>query len=308
MLGEDIPGVSEAEWTAAFRVVEQDPSIKMTSKVINGMFQAMPPTTVDHGERLINVGIADPATARTKSSALASRTTSSSNTQIMPPPTALATPDACGIVNAGQAPTQEGLAGQATLTVNDSGGNPLWEMLIIRPSSSSGAPVSVQVLKFAMLDIKVKSVLKRAHVPILNVKYVNGCGPFRDWQFSEEFFNAPEAGSQNRPTRAASAIRILAPGQVATTVVETRNDTGNFRGVAIYTQNTENGQEVVLVTELNASWYRYIMEWRFATDEQFVPGTVLVRLGRIAVSASNGPITFTGVSISTWSAPTTVFT
>ncbi len=242
----------------------------MTSKVINGMFQAMPPTTVIDGERLINVGIADPATGENQIVGVSFKNNKLVKYANNPPPTALATPDACGIVNAGQAPTQEGLAGQATLTVNDSGGNPLWEMLIIRPSSSSGAPGERSGLEIRDVRYKGKSVLKRAHVPILNVKYVNGCGPFRDWQFSEEFFNAPEAGSQNP----APGIRILAPGQVATTVVETRNDTGNFRGVAIYTQNTENGQEVVLVTELNASWYRYIMEWRFATD-----GTIRPRYG-----------------------------
>jgi hypothetical protein len=113
-------------------------------------------------------------------------------------------------------------------------------------------------------------VLKRGHVPVLNVKYVTGCGPFRDWQYSEGFFSAPDAGAQD----VAAGIRILAAGQVATTSVESHNDAGNFRGVAIYTQDVGLGPEVVMVTEMEAGWYRYIMEWRFGAD-----GTIRPRYG-----------------------------
>ena len=45
---------------------------------------------------------------------------------------------------------------------------------------------------------------------------------------------------------------------------------GNFRGVALYRQGTE----VVLVTEMEAGWYRYIHEWGFDAD-----GTIHPRFG-----------------------------
>ena len=103
------------------------------------------------------------------------------------------------------------------------------------------------------------------------MQYVNNtCGPYRDWQYAEGNFNAPDAGASNP----APGIRILAPGQVATTAVETGNDAGNFRGVAVYQQDVGFGNELVMVSEMNAGWYRYIMEWRFAPD-----GTIRPRYG-----------------------------
>ncbi len=62
---------------------------------------------------------------------------------------------------------------------------------------------------------------------------------------------------------------------VATTEADTGNDTGNFKGVAIY----RKGHEVVLMTEMEAGWYRYINEWRFDAD-----GTIKPRFGFGAVT------------------------
>ena len=67
---------------------------------------------------------------------------------------------------------------------------------------------------------------------------------------------------------------MLANGQVATTSLESGTDTGNFLGVAIYRQDVGFGSEVVMVTEMEAGWYRYLMEWRFAPD-----GTIRPRFG-----------------------------
>jgi Cu2+-containing amine oxidase len=79
-------------------------------------------------------------------------------------------------------------------------------------------------------------------------------------------FDAPTTGASDP----ADGIRILASGQIAQTVLDNGTDIGNFKGVAIYTQN----KETVLITELQAGWYRYIMEWRFADD-----GTIRPRYG-----------------------------
>lgn len=272
-----VPGVGAEEIEAAYRVVEQDPKIaaaRQTKKL--DYYEAMPPTTVINGERLVNIGITDPKTGENEIVGVSFKNNKVVRYENNAPPTSAATPEACGISNAGQGSTGPGVAGQSTLTVND-GAGVLWEMLVIRPSSSSGASFERSGLEIRDVKYRGKSVLRRGHVPILNVKYVNSCGPFRDWQYGEGFFSAPDAGSQNP----APGIRILAAGQVATTAIETRNDSGNFQGVAIYTQDVGLGQEVVMVTEMNAGWYRYVMEWRFAQD-----GTIRPRYGFASVTDS----------------------
>ncbi len=266
-----VPGVGGEEIEAAYRIVDQDQGFAQRKRTGGFEFyEPMPPTTVVNGERLVNIGILNPKTGENEIVGVSFKNNAIVRYSENAPPTSAATPQSCGVPNSNQGSSGQGLAGQSTLTVHDPQGNVIWEMLIIRPSASSGASFERSGLEIRDVRFKGKSVLKRGHVPILNVKYVNSCGPFRDWQYSEGFFVAPEEGSQNP----AAGIRILAPGQIATTVVETGNDTGNFQGVAIYTQDVGNGPEVVLVTEMNAGWYRYIMEWRFETD-----GTIRPRFG-----------------------------
>jgi len=169
----------------------------------------------------------------------------------------------CGAHPAGQSTTRRGTAGEYQLTATDTDGTVLWDMLVLRPSISSGTNASGIELR----DVKYKghSVLKRAHVPILNVQYVDGvCGPYRDWQYQEGMFQATG-------TDIAGAPGFRDCGTTpATTELETGNDVGNFRGVALYRE----GDEVVLVTELEAGWYRYVNEWRFDLD-----GTIRPRFG-----------------------------
>ncbi|MGD9561484.1 MAG: hypothetical protein AB7F88_05065 [Pyrinomonadaceae bacterium] len=274
----DIPGVGGAEIAAAYQVIDQDAQFRglRQSKAVE-YYEAMPPTTIVNGERLVNIGIVNPKTGENEIVGVSFKNNKVIRYPDNAPPTSAATPDSCGVPNSGQGSSGNGIPGQATLTVNDTGGNPLWEMLVVRPSASSGRQFERSGLEIRDVKYKGKMVLKRGHAPILNVKYVNSCGPYRDWQYSEGYFDAPAAGAQDP----APGIRILAPGQIATTVVETRNDTGNFQGVAIYTQNTENGTEVVLVTELNAGWYRYVMEWRLGTD-----GTIRPRFGYGSITDS----------------------
>ncbi len=271
-------GVGVGEIEAAYRVVDQDAGVIARKKTGTlEYYEPMPPTTIVDGERLVNIGIKNPRTGENEIVGVSFKNNKIVKYEGNAPPASAATPEACGVASGGQGSTGDGVAGQATLTVNDTGGNPLWEMLVVRPSASSGRAFERSGLEVRDVKYKGKLVLKRGHAPILNVKYINSCGPYRDWQFAEGFFNAPAAGAQD----IAPGIRILAAGQVATTVVESRNDTGNFQGVAIYTQDVGNGTEVVLVTEMNAGWYRYIMEWRFGTD-----GTIRPRYGFGSISDS----------------------
>jgi hypothetical protein len=142
-------------------------------------------------------------------------------------------------------------------------------MLVVRPSVSSGTRASGVELRDVFY--RGKSVFKRAHAPILNVKYDNNaCGPYRDWQWQEGQFSA--IGSDVAP-----GVRLTTtPPQ---TIMESFVDAGNFRGVAIY-QDPATG-EAQLLSELEAGWYRYISRWEFATD-----GRIRARFGFDGVNNS----------------------
>lgn len=182
------------------------------------------------------------------------------------PPTAVAHNPICGLsYGSSPAPIPPG-SGLAWVTVTQ-GGTVLWRFQVARPVVSSGTRGSGVDLRY--VDYRGKRVLYRAHVPILNVLYdANACGPYRDWQNSENGFQA--TGSDP-----VTGFRVCpAPAQ---TILDSGVDTGNFRGVAIYVQ----GQEVVLVSELDAGWYRYISQWRLHAN-----GTIRPRFGFSAVQNS----------------------
>jgi hypothetical protein len=53
----------------------------------------------------------------------------------------------------------------------------------------------------------------------------------------------------------------------AKTVLDSGSDQGNFLGVAVYVDVIE----VVLVSEMEAGWYRYISEWRLHPNGTIKP-------------------------------------
>jgi Copper amine oxidase, enzyme domain len=171
----------------------------------------------------------------------------------------------CGLPDASQ-PTASGVAGSVWVTVKQ-GNTTVWKFLLVRPAASSGTNGSGIELRF--VDYRGKRLLYRAHVPILNVKYDNdACGPYRDWQDQEGMIQAD--GSDVAP-----GFRLCPTP--AKTILDSGSDTGNYLGVAIYVQ----GQEVVLVSEMEAGWYRYISLWRLHAN-----GTIRPRFGFSAVSSS----------------------
>lgn len=172
----------------------------------------------------------------------------------------------CGVPHsAGQATASKGTAGQVWVTIKQ-GQTTLWRFLAVRPAASSGTNGSGIELRF--VDYKGKRVLYRAHVPILNVKYDgNACGPYRDWQYQEGMIEA-------NGTDVAPGFRLCnAPAQ---TIMESGSDAGNYLGVAIYV----TGSNVVLVSEMQAGWYRYVSKWTFAAN-----GTLSPRFGFAAVES-----------------------
>jgi len=264
------PTPNDAEFDEAVSILQKDQrySSKLTAGSIK-TFQPMPPTTILDGtmERLVNIGLRVSNSDQTEVISVSIRRGEVIRYTENAPPSSKASDGSCGIASAGQSTTPQNTPGQYQLTVND-GQNPLWEMLIIRPSASSGTNKS----GIEVRDVKYrgKSVLKRGHVPVLNVQYTPAsCGPYRDWQWQEDNFSTP-----SNSTDPAPGIRLVPPGGVATTSIETGVDGGNFRGVAVYQQDVGNGVEVVLITEMQAGWYRYINEWRFGSD-----GTIRPRYG-----------------------------
>ena len=182
------------------------------------------------------------------------------------PDTSAANDQLCGVPGVSGPQIPRGTAGQVNVTVTQ-GSTVLWKFLVVRPSASSGTNGSGIELRF--VDYRGKRVLYRAHVPILNVRYDNdACGPYRDWQWSEHILQA-------NGTDVAPGFRLCpTPAQ---TILDSGTDAGNFEGVAIYVQ----GLEVVLVSEVQAGWYRYISEWRFHVD-----GTIRPRFGFSGVQNS----------------------
>ncbi|MCG7344124.1 hypothetical protein MHZ92_08270 [Sporosarcina sp. ACRSL] len=183
------------------------------------------------------------------------------------PPSAIALDHICmPPPDANQPTARKGTAGQYKVTVTEDD-QEIWSFLAVRPAASSGRVGSG--IELRDVYYRGKKVLSRAHVPILNVRYENDlCGPYRDWQWQEGMFEAIG-------TDVAPGIRLCS--SPPRTVLDTDSDTGNFHGVAIY----EDEEEIVLMSELEAGWYRYISEWRFHKD-----GTIQPRFGMGAVANS----------------------
>lgn len=174
------------------------------------------------------------------------------------PPTSNVGTANCGPSSAGQPTTSKGTAGQFDVVISR-GGQEFWRFTCIRPAASSGVNSSGIDLK--NIKYRGKLVLKQAHAPVLNVQYErNFCGPFRDWSWQEGMFmaNGLDVPGTN------GGIRMCT--EEPQTILENGTDTGNFKGVAIWDR-----EDVTLVSELNAGWYRYISKWVFHDDGVIEP-------------------------------------
>jgi len=255
------PVPSPEEFEAAVAIVSKDPSLGPSIR--DGSLQPYPsmPPLVDINlpagkvERTLTVGLMPKdGTGRNEVVGVNMIRESVLRYEAGAPPTSNALALNCGVTNAGQTTTSRDTVGQFQVTIMR-GPDLLWEFLCIRPSASSGNRGSGIDLR----DVKYrgKLVLSRANVPIFNVQYYwqSPCGPYRDWAWQEGMFvaNGTDVPGTN------GGIRMCT--DEPKTVIDNGIDSGNFRGVAIYDR-----EEVTLVSELNAGWYRYISKWIFHDD------------------------------------------
>lgn len=138
----------------------------------------------------------------------------------------------------------------------------LWDVIVRRPRISSGVNGSGVELR----DVRYRGrrVLRRAHMPILNVRYdrsvpLHGCGPtYRDWLNEEACFVA-----NGRDALPGYRVCPTPPK----TIFEAGHDRGNFRGVTFHIEGTQ----VVMLSETSAGWYRYVSEWRLGANGSIRP-------------------------------------
>ena len=140
--------------------------------------------------------------------------------------------------------------------------NPVWDLCWTSPELSSG--IDGSGLEVSFVRYKGRLVLGHGHLPVINVKYdPGGCGgpdlSFRDWGNELVRFDAnnvirPGYAEPTIPPRTACAT----PGM----------DVGAFTGVAA----EKLADRLILTTQIQAGWYRYVVSWTFLLDGTIEPG------------------------------------
>jgi hypothetical protein len=152
--------------------------------------------------------------------------------------------------------------------------SPVWEFCFTSPVHSSGPNGSG--LEIHDVSYNGHLVFKRAHAPILNVLYEpGGCGCFRDWSDQERAFQAnnviipPGTGGNGYAEPTAPPVTVCENNGV---------ETSGFTGVAA----EKLPDRLVLTSQLQAGWYRYMMKWTF-----FLDGRIHPQMGFSAVATSS---------------------
>jgi hypothetical protein len=152
--------------------------------------------------------------------------------------------------------------------------NPVWQFCWVRPTGSSGANGSGLEIRQAYYNGHL--VLKRGHVPILNVKYdPGGCGGtglcYRDWLTTEHSYlsNNPISTGYAEPTCPPVTVCEDPTGIDACDINPpppgcTREC---FQGVSA----EKLPDRLILTSQNEAGWYRYTMKWIFYLDGRIQP-------------------------------------
>lgn len=271
------PIPSDEEFDAAAAVVSKNP--KFAEGIADGsltIYRPMPPLVdetqpVGRVNRTLSVGLQsiDGSASQIVGVDMISETVVGYPNNA--PAASIATPTSCGVSSQG--------GGSNTGTVPYHlvimrAGVEIWSLDVVTPTNSSGNPNRGSGIEVLNVNYRGQRILSRGHMPILNVQYEapippqTGCGPYRDWLDSQSNFTA-------NGTDLASGIRLCSsPPQ---TILESGTDAGNFSGVAIW----DDRENVQLVSEMSAGWYRYLMEWNFTDD-----GIIRPRFGFGSTSSS----------------------
>jgi hypothetical protein len=256
------PLPSPEEWDEAVELVRRSPvwgSLLEAGHVVT--YRPMPPLLLPKGdepvERTLYVGLASKPRQFNRIVAVNLVRQEAAPNPVQPE-ASLALARICGAVTAQCQVPRRGTAG--TVTIEWPATNPVWKFQAIRPALSSGRNGSG--IELRNVKYMGQTVLKQAHVPILNVQYDDDlCGPFRDWLYDEWCF---QANGMDIP--GAPGFRWCT--EPPKTVFESGLDGGNFTGVAVY--EADDGS-LALVAQCWAGWYRYIPEWRFYPDGRIRP-------------------------------------
>jgi hypothetical protein len=258
------------EFQEAVELLLQDP--ELAARYADGevrFLHSMPPLLDDEdGDRVITVGISyEGALGPAEIAGVNLSARAVVHFPGMTPPNASVTGFTCNPpVHSFEPGISRGTAGSARLRMRRQGAE-VWSFNVTRPSVSSGTWGSG--IEISDVRYRGKRILASAGVPILNVRYEGDtCGPYRDWQWQENGFMVGPIVSTPAP-----GIALV---EWAKTMRELGDDSGNFHGVAAYFDVLR--EEIVLISELEAGWYRYATEWRFGLD-----GTIRPRFGFDAV-------------------------
>jgi hypothetical protein len=145
--------------------------------------------------------------------------------------------------------------------------NPVWQFCWVRPAQSSGSNGSGIEIRNVYYNGHL--VMKRGGVPMLNVEYTQtscGCDCYRDWETSQSFFIADNIITQGvyaEPTSPPVTVCDVGGG----VDVCSSGDANCFNGVAA----EKLADRLILTTQMDAGWYRYMMKWRFFLDGRIEP-------------------------------------
>ncbi len=145
--------------------------------------------------------------------------------------------------------------------------NPVWQISWLRACESSGSNGSVIEIR----DVYYKGhlVMKRGHVPMLNVEYVQtscGCDCYRDWEYQQDYFEADNIITPHLYAEPSSPPQTVCDVGGGTDVCM-QGQPNCFDGVAA----EKLTDRLILTTQIEAGWYRYTMKWRFYLDGRIEP-------------------------------------
>jgi hypothetical protein len=156
--------------------------------------------------------------------------------------------------------------------------SPVWQFCVLPPSTSSGTNGSAIEIREAFYN--GHKVFKRAHNPILNVKYKPGsqCACYRDWIYEEAKYEVKDVngtiinmpGDGNIYDNASSVRTICDAGGGAGDFPPPDDPTcgsSGFCGIAM----ERFPDHITLTSQNQAGWYRYEAKWSFYTDGRVMP-------------------------------------